>query len=82
MKRLAFRLSLSFFSAGWILPLTASFAAFYDFVWRIVWPVASCQDGAAVRPFHMFSLADELFCTAMIWLPAVIIYWVIRATRQ
>jgi hypothetical protein len=81
MKRLVLRSWIAFFSAGWMLPLAASFAAFYDFVWRVVWPLAAQHDGATAPPFHLFSLADDLFYIAMIWLTAVIIYWVVRATR-
>lgn len=81
MKQLLFRLWLAFFSTGWMLPLILSFAAFYDFVWRVVWPMAARHDAATAPPFHLFSLADDLFYIAMGWLASVIIYWVLKATK-
>ena len=81
MKRLAFRLLLAVFSAGWIAPLSLAFVTFYDFIWRAIWPMAAHHHGAAAPPFHLFSVADDLFYLSMVWLSAAIIYWVVRATR-
>lgn len=32
--------------------------------------------------FHLFSLADDLFNSAMGWLASANIYWVFRATKS
>lgn len=63
-----------FATAGWLVPLCASYWATYDFLWNVVWPAAAF--GKPYRaPWHPFSYADELFYLSMAWLAAVLIGW-------
>ena len=76
------RLVLLFLSVGWLVPLALSIWAAYDFVWRVVWPVAAWKDGENVTTFHFFEWSDELFLVSMAWLAGIIIYWVLGATKR
>jgi len=76
------RLVLLFLSVGWLVPFSLSIWAAYDFVWKVVWPMAAWKDGGNVTTFHLFEWSDELFLASVVWLAGVIIYWVLRVTKR
>ena len=81
MTRWLYRLWLVLFSMGWILPFTFSLAAAYDFVWRVVWPMAAWRDGSHLNPYHPFEWSAALLYVSAVWLALVIVFWVFKATR-
>ena len=64
------------------MPFTYSLAATDDFLLRWVWPAAAYNDHSAMQPIHPFYIAEKLLYGSTIWLAAVIVYWVLRATRS
>jgi hypothetical protein len=82
VNRAAKRLWLVLFSVGWLVPFTYSIASAYDFLRRWVWPVVGWNDRSAIQPLHPFYVADKLLYASVIWLAAVIVFWVLRATRD
>ena len=80
MRQLLQRLLLVVFSSGWLVPFTYSIVAAYDFVWRVVWPMAAWHDASHLNPFHLFEWSGVLLYVSVAWLAVVIVYWVLRAT--
>ena len=76
------RFGLIGFSVGWLAPFTYSIASAYDFLLRWVWPAAAYNDHSAMQPLHPFYIAANLLYVSVVWLAIVIVYWVLRATRD
>ncbi|QAY78155.1 hypothetical protein [Sphingosinicella sp. BN140058] len=76
------RIWLIFFSMGWLVPFALSIWAAFDFLWRVVWPLAAWHDGSNVTTFHLFEWSQELLFGSVVWLGAAILYWVLRATTR
>jgi hypothetical protein len=73
---------LIFFSVGWLVPFALSLWAAFDFLWRVMWPLASQNDGSKVTTFHLFEWSQELLLGSVVWLAAVILYWLLKATAR
>lgn len=71
MKRFIRRLVIAILSSGWIIPLTASFTASYNFLFEVLF----INKGHYPSSFHPVSYADEAFYFSMIWLFLVVFGW-------
>jgi len=68
-----------FASVGWIAPLTLAFWAEHHFLTKVIWPWVAWHDGYG-GSWHPVAYVPQLFYGSMIWLAAVIAWWVWRLT--
>ena len=74
------------FSTGWIIPFAWSVLVTHwfidDVVWgqvrHLLWPESIVQP---LDSFHVFFVAHYVFAFSMVWLFAVISFWVIKYAR-
>ena len=74
------------FSTGWIIPFAWSIYATQWFVKRVVWPrVVNLIETPTISmphdPFYGFYWAHYVFAFSMVWLFAVIVFWIVRYVR-
>ena len=79
-------LGLVVFSTGWMIPFAWSILVIHWFVDQVVWQqvVHLVWPDTVVRPidpFYGFFWAHYVFAFSMVWLFAVIVFWIVRYVR-